>query len=411
MSDNTRTTLDTNFKYKLAPKLAMLIPEAAILQKLTPKVSEVEQEGRKFLAPVQLSGEHGFTYGDGSVFTYNDAIAAAYDEAEVQSNPLVLRTRVSLDAADRMASSDTAFLTKMGLRASVMKSSIMKRHEISCLYGQSGIGTISSVSGSSTTRAWVITDATWAPGIWAGLVNAQLDVYTTGVGSKRNSNAVVVVTSVDFANKTINVSGNSTDLSAIVATDDLVFTGSAANDMVGLKKIVSSTSGTIFGINTATYELWRGVSHSVGGQLTFGEVMDGLAKAQAQGGLDETAVLMVSSRTWAKLNSDQAALRDYDKSYESAKAEIGNQAIKFWGSFGQLEVIGHPYLMEGEAISVPKSKVRRIGVTDIGFVETDNGGVFERLEGSAGYQVLAKVNASIFVDCPAQCVYFSGITN
>ncbi len=243
------------------------------------------------------------------------------------------------------------------------------------------------------------------------ILHAQLDVYTTGVGSQRNTNAVVTVVSVDFANKTINVSGNATDLSAIVATDDIVFKGSATNDMVGLKKIVSATSGTIFGINTATYELWRGVSHSVGGQLTFGEVMDGLAKAQAQGGLDETAVLMVSSRTWAKLNSDQAALRDYDKSYESAKSEIGSQAIKFWGSFGQLEVIGHPYIKEGEGISVPKSKVRRIGVNDIGFVETDAGGVFERLEGSAGYQVLSKVNASIFVDCPAQCVYFSGITN
>lgn len=409
MSDLTKAALEEAFKYKLAPRLERLIPGWAILQQLTPKLSEVEKEGRKYLYPVQLTDEQGVTYGDGTVFAYNDAVAADFDEAEVESNPVVLRTRLSLKAANRMKDNDTAFLNRVGLRTSVMKKSIMKRAEISMLYGQQGIGTLTTVAGSGTTRTWTFSDATWAPGIWSGSINAVLDVYNAAGNTQRNSNADVIVTGVDHANKQITVSGNATDLTAIVATDILWFKGSKTNDMVGIDGIISNT-GTLFAIDGSAYDLWSGNSYAVGGQITFTKVMEGLATAVSKGGLDEGACILVPTKRWEKLNSDQAALRDYDSSYKATKAETGFEKITYHGQFGMLDVVAHPYVKEGEAFAFPKSKIRRIGATDTTFLDR-NGDYFEVLESAAGYQIVAQHDFSVFIDCPAQCVKYTGITD
>jgi hypothetical protein len=77
---NTKTTLDTMFKYKVADSVNNLVPTCSIVQKMTPKLSAATKTGRKFLWPVALTLENGVTYGDGTAFTYEDDICAVYDE-------------------------------------------------------------------------------------------------------------------------------------------------------------------------------------------------------------------------------------------------------------------------------------------------------------------------------------------
>jgi hypothetical protein len=49
---NTKTTLDTMFKYKVADKVNNLMPQCGIMQNRIPKISAAERLGRKFLWPV-----------------------------------------------------------------------------------------------------------------------------------------------------------------------------------------------------------------------------------------------------------------------------------------------------------------------------------------------------------------------
>lgn len=412
MSDNTKTTLDTAFKYKVAPKISQLVPRAAILQSLS-QLSNVELEGRKMLWPIQTSDEHGVTYGDGTVFAYNDSVAANFDEAEIESNPVVLRHRLSLAAANRMVrGKESSFLNRMGLKAQVLKQSLMKRAEVAMLYGQTGLGTLASDPGAPSGSQVTITftAATWAPGIWSGSKGAPLDAYNGT--TKINTNADIVVVSVDPANRQVVVSGNDTDLTNLTTGHDIYFKGSggaSSTDMAGIDKIITNT-GTLFGVDASTESLWAGNSYAVGGNLTFSKVMEGLSDSVGYGGLEENSYLLISPLTWAKLNSDAAALRAIDSSYSSKKMSNGFEGIEYHGQFGTLTVISHPYVKQGEGFAFPESKIRRIGTTDVDFIERPDG-YFEVLEGSAGYQLLAQYEFSVFIDCPAQATKFTGITN
>ena len=405
---NTTTVLDTVFKYKVADKINSLMPSCGIMQKMIPKISKAERLGRKFLWPVALTYENGVTYGDGTAFSYEASIAGVYDEIEIESFPVVLRSQVSIASANRMKSSEQAFITNMSLRTANMKESLTKRAEIEILHGKIGLGKVSSItSAGAGTETITFTDATWAPGIWGGMEGSLLEVRNGA--SLVNSNADVVLSSVNVENKTITVTGNATDLAAVAATHDIFFKGSYANSMNGIYKQLQNT-GTLFGIDASSYNLWKANSHAVGGALVFSEVLEGAAKAVGKGGLMEDAVLVVSAKTFEKLNADLGALREMDQSYSGDKLEIGTQNIVYRYQGGKLEVVAHPINKEGEAALFPKNGIKRIGTTDItfGFGE---GQYFEKLEGSAGFQVLCQYDYSVLISQPAKCVYYSGITN
>jgi hypothetical protein len=403
MSDNTKTSLDTMFKYKVAKKVNRLVPENNKIQQIMGDVEAAMREGRKFLWPVALTDEHGLTYGDGTVFTYNDAIAAVYDEIELESNPIVLRSRISLSAANRMAHDEDTFITKMSFRSGVMKKSLVKRLEIETILGRSTIGlgvitgTPSNPSGTIFTAT--ITDATWAPGIWSGLENAVLDVYQTG-GTIRK--AGVVITSVDHANKTVSFD----DGTLAADTDVLYFKGAKTNCFYGLIAQLEN-AGTLFGISAATYSLWKGNTYAVGGAIAMDKILTGMSLAVGKGGLDEDSILVIPSKRFEKLNNDLAALVRLGR---EKKAQIGHNYITYTAQFGDLTICPHSCMPEGYAVAFPESMLKKVGATDVNF-GFGGGEYFERLESAAGYQLIAQADWSPLISAPAKCVLFTGITD
>lgn len=411
-STNTKTSLDTMFKYKVATTVNNLVPTSSIIQKMTPKLSAATKTGRKFLWPVALTNENGVTYGDGTAFDYEADVAAVYDEIELDSNPCVLKSRVSLAAANRMANEESTFITHMSLRAGNMKESLMKRAEISSLYGKSGLGKISgnpSVdTGPTPDQATIIiTDATWAPGIWGGMEGSLLEVRNGS--SKVNAEGDLTLVSVDYENKTIVVGGSNQDCTDLADGYDIFFKGSYTNDFYGINAQLTNT-GTLFGVPAATYQLWKGNSYAVTGALTLSKALRGVAKAVGKGGLSEDSVLLVSSTTYEGLNSDLAALRVLDSSYKTSKGENGVSGIEFHSQAGVIKIVAHPMVKEGEAFLLPEKGLKRVGATEISFGFGD-GDYFEKLEGSAGYQLLAQYDWCILVEKPAKCVKYTGITN
>lgn len=154
---NTASTLDALFKDTLAKDIGNLMPDVAVLTKDVP-FKEAEKVGRKFRQPVVLSREQGVSYNiDGSAFSIVTPIAMAMDEAEVTGSEMLLASRMSYGAAQKAASSKQAFKQGTQHLFDTMLESISFRLESSLLHGSMPIAVGASATGSSTTRAIVMT--------------------------------------------------------------------------------------------------------------------------------------------------------------------------------------------------------------------------------------------------------------
>lgn len=410
---NTLTSLDAALRYVQKEGMLDLRPASSIVYDMAP-MSEADMLGRNYLQTVCLSHELGFTFGDGTAFTYNDDVAAVYDEISINPNPVVLKSRLAIEAADRLIRSDKAAITQTGLRAVQMKTSILRMAEIEMLHGRTGVGTISgnpSVNTSPTPdqATIVFTDATWAPGVWAGMTGALLEARNGA--TKVNANGDLTLVSVDHDAKSIVVSGDNTDLTDLADGHVVYFKGAYSNGQYGIKYQLD-TSGSVFGIDSSVYDLWKAQEHTVSGALTVAQVMAGVAKATARGGLDEDCVLLMSTKTMSGLSSDLAALRELDGSYSPDKVSVGSKGIVVQAGSVRVRCVGHPMVMEGDAFLLPEKGLRKIGSTDITFADSDGREArWQHLEGSHAYQLTCRFSFQVLISEPAKCVYFKSITN
>lgn len=406
---DTLATLNGNFKEVYAPKIANLIPESI---RLTRKVGfeAAARLGNLYHQPVDASGEAGFTHeatGAGA-FALLDPVAMQMLDAQVNAQQVVLRSAIDYEAAAKSVESKAAFVQATKHIVKHMKLACDKRGEVLAFYGASGLGKVDSTSASSSDLWIVFTEASFAPGVWIGSKNTKLDIYNGA--SKINSNAAVVVKSVDIDNHRILVSGNATDLGNIAGTHDVFYYGAYGKEMIGLDKMITNT-GTLFNIDASTYaDVWQGSSLNVSGNLTLGAILEGVSKA-CNRGLDGNAEIFVSNKTFSTLASDQASLRKYDASYDKTGTN-GFQFIKFWAQNGSLEVIPTPMVKQGEAFLAQTSEMKRIGSTDTTFnLPGMNEQFFLHLPAHAGYELRAYSSWQLFNAYNARSVKFYGITN
>lgn len=425
-TNGSGATLPGIFKQVYSKEVRTAIPAFSILQAKIP-FSKAQILGDKYHLPVVLSDEHGFTYGGNSAanYTLNSGIAMQLQDAQIASSELTLQSGISYGAVSRAQNKgEQAIESSVRLLIERMKSSASKRVEIELLYGASlsGLSVISATSGSSTTRIYTLLASTYANGIWAGMENAQLDAwYNTGTsGLQLNVNAPVVITAVSVGNKTVSVSGNATDLTAIDAQVGSVvgtsatffFYGAFGNEMAGLDVILTNT-GSLFNISAATYNLWQAnVYDCLSAQLTMGKVLAGLAIAVGRGLMEDVA-LFLAPDSFANLVADLSAQRRYDGSYKSKKGENGFETLEFVGQNGMIELIPHAMIKSGDAMAIPLDLVKRVGSTDVSFRGEMVGGEMEYLfqnTSTNGWTCRAYTDQAIFIEVPAQCVKFKNIT-
>ena len=397
---NTTATLNGLFKELYADSIVNLQPDNAIMQKLV-KFRESEMLGKKYNQPIILASEQGVTYlaaGDGAQ-TLNSSIAATMANAEIDGSQIFIRGQIDYEAMSKASKSKSSFKNATELMVENLMDSASKRLEIAMLYGGSGIATVSSLASQVIT----LTTASFASGIWAGMENCVIDVYTSG-GSVRQ--AGLVVASVDLDARTVTVTGTTT---GIVSTDVVYFKGAYGKEMAGLNKIITNT-GTLFGISAASFALWAGSSYVVGGALTMAKVLSAVGKAVAKGGLNEDVVLLCNPITWQNLNSDQASLRNYvDK---DSKAQNGFEAIEYRSQNGKISIIASSYIKEGEAFIFPPKRCRRIGSSEMTFKTPGRDGeFFLHLPDTNAVEIRLYANQSLFLEAPAKAVKLTGIVN
>jgi len=413
---NVVSTLDGLFKRIYADKVLNLIPENVKLLNMV-SFQAADKLGESYRQPVIVQQEQGYTYGgsSGTAFTLSAAVAGQVKDANIKGFENVMRTQIAYGVASRSASSDAAFEQGTKLIVANMLRSFAKRLEISMLYGQKEIGLVNA--NTSSTAKLVISDASWAPGIWNALEGAKIVVFSSNLVTDRTSTARTI-TNIDLETKEMTFDGAAISLTA---GDRVLFDGSytAAGgwaEMLGLQSVMSAYNDGVtdlFGINPASYNVWRSTNYSAGSaDLSFQKIQQAIAQGAGRG-LDQDVVCMVSMKTWAKLLSDQAALRVYDSSYTRQTAENGSESIKFYSQVGTVEVVPSAYVKESLAFLFPKESLMRIGSTDVTFKlpGAANDRFFRELTDSAGFELRAYCDQALFAPQPNALILITAITN
>jgi len=428
---DTLTTMNGLVKEKYADKIQNAVPDSAKLLKMIP-FSKKTSVGNFYHQPVILQNEVGFTYNAGNsstLFGYNNVGPMQMVDAQVSPTQLVLRSQIGYEVMNRAkASGQEAFEAATLLLVKNMVDSMALRLEMSLLYGGSGNGVIQSITYAgtpATTATFVVTQASWAVGLWQGQETSYLDFYQADNSTIINlttvpSTSSPQLTTVNPATRTVTISGTVTDLTALQTyvnanpSAALVFWGGAhGQEMVGLKTILTNT-GTLFNINAAIYDLWRGNPVALGNvALSQAAIQQVVAVCAARGLQDEELLLVCSTEGWADLMTSQAALRMYDQSYSRSKMENGSKELVFNSQNGSIRVMAHPMCKDGDAFLIPPMQLIRIGACEPTFEQPGYEAKlpFVPLEGNAGMQIVRYSSQQVFLQTPARAAYISGIVN
>lgn len=369
-------------------------------------MSKEKQPGNNFHQPLVLGMEHGVTFASSDEDAFNLAapVAGQIKDATVKGYPLVMRSLLGYTSASRAAQGGKqAFMDATKMLVGNMLRSVTKKLEIELLYGQMGYGTISSAASAPT---YTITTAEWAPGIWAGAEKLPIEIRDSTGATVRG---VGVVSSVDLTARTVTLT---TTIPGVTAGDVVWHAGAYGNEFAGIHKILSVSSGTLFGINVGTYNLFQGSSFSAGsGALSFAKLTLAAEKATEKG-YDGKLTAMVNPRGWTNLMNNEAALRRYDTSYSGQKAETGAQKLEFHSVCGLIEIIPSIYVKEGYCYLLALEDWYRVGSSDVTFMRPGAEGKFFRdSEDSAAYELRLWTDQALFCCAPGHSVLVSSVVN
>jgi hypothetical protein len=398
-------------------ELKDLVPKAARLQKDAKFVSRDKQEGNLYHQPVKVTRSHGWTLStSGDAFPLNQAQPARTADAQVRGSSFVLREVISYDAAAKLLSGKgesrkRAFVAGSAFMVENMTETAAFVLEMQLLHGQRDIGVVSSVSGSGTTRTYVLTAATFIPALWAGLENGYVDAFDTTGATQRNATGSFQVTAVNVESRSITLSGIDAELTATVATDKFYLRDTKSAGMTGLLSIASN-SGTLFNISASTYSLWAGNSYSAGSAaLSYIKILQAMNKPVNRG-LMSDVIGYVSPKSWTDCMNDLSALRQY-VGKAGGEIEQGSDGIKFHGQSGSMELVPHILMKPSEAVFFPKGELMRPGASELTFQTPGKSDkeLFEHLPDHAGYGLRNYWNQALFCAAPAKCLLVTDIVN
>lgn len=421
--ETSATTLNSVFQECYADGFPPFYPDVAILGKSLKFKGASGDTGGKFIVPVRVSREHGWTYkkARGGMFDLNGVRSAQYSRAEVEGTNLVGQAGIDYEAAARASKGKKSFVIEMEDMLKNMREDGAFRQELSYLYGQSGLGAVNATTAIGQT-AVPISAATWSALTWSGAEGARITfVSADGVTVRGTYEISSVVIDEDDANyRKIN-------LSTAIATNgltagDLAFWETAAiatekNECLGLHGILNTQSGTLFNLSVTTSPLWRASRYNVSGALSVTHLVKAALRPFNKTGLAEEYTALINPTSFQGLLNtviDPATAngpRKLDASY-SKKLEVGHDSVRIYAQNGSIVVKPHALVREGDFFMGPLARLRKVGARDMSF-ETpgSKGEIFVHNPSKAGYEVRCYSNLAIMPEQPAQFCYGYGIVN
>lgn len=407
----TATDLNALAKEIYAPEVINAIPESMLFCK-DYKFKEAASTGDKFVQPVKMSHEHGFTYSSDQTdaFDLNAAVPAIFKEAQVDGSAMVLRSVLSYVQLAKLNNSKKSFMTAPSALIEDMNQSTWKRIEIAAFYGRSagGLGIVEAVDVTVPAAPIVtITAASFAPGIWAGSENALIDVYTAD--TKQNT-LDVKISSASIKDRKLTLALSAGETGDVVAGDIIFWKGAKESEPIGLDKIVNNT-GSLYGIDASAYSMWKSSITSSVGALSLKAILE-LVDDAINKGLEGDVNVYIPSKAFTALSSEQAALRKFDASYKSDKGQNGFKGLTFWHQSGELRIKPSIYVKQGDVFICPVEGGHRIGASDVTFNTPgmNEEKMFHQLESNAGVGIRCFTHQSVFFEKPAHLSKGEGVT-
>lgn len=407
MAQSTHTfndNLNALFKEKYAKKIPALTPDAYKVYKMIEFAPKESLGGNQYHQPVVVAYSHGLTFASSTddAFNLNAPVASQVKDAVIRGNPVVLRDLLGFQAISRaMASGEAAFMDATKYVVGNMLRSITQALEIEMLYGQMGLGTVASTSGSTIT----ITTAEFAPGIWSGAENMPLEIRDSA-GTTLRGYCNVTSTAIDARTVTVDSLPAGT-----TGTDVIWRKGSYGNEFAGIHKILANT-GSLFGIDASTYSLWKSNSYSAGSaSLSLAKIERALSLGVAKG-LNSDVKVLVNPKTWDDLLVEQTALRKFDSSYDSNKMENGARELQFYGKQGMISIVSSIYVKEGYAYCIDPKDFIKIGSSDISFEMPGMKDQFMKpVENAHALELRCFADVALLCSAPGRQTLITGIVN
>jgi hypothetical protein len=347
------------------------------------KYDKEHQVGADYAEPVWLTGEHGVTFvgSAGAAVALNGAEVAESRNAILNPSALYFQSRAVIDLLARAISmGERAAEAYISALMRNTKKGINKRVEIKTIYGNRSLATMSAISGAGTSRVITLSPATWAPGIWLGMRNAPIAIYS-GV-TLLNTVGDVVITTVNPKLHQLTVLGAAADLAAIDAvatTGELYLKSQFGNCGVGVQGIcrlsLADTYLTVPIANfadvfAATQAPW---DVTVTPEFTWKDLQNGVEEAVGRGA-ETDLVIEVPPNVWTSLNGSLDALRIFDSSYSVKSVDMGHDedAISYHSLGINMKVEMSTFVQAGEVLAFPDPEadsdgVRRVGAADVTF--------------------------------------------
>jgi hypothetical protein len=401
---STLSSLNGLYKQAYADSIERLQPEDLVLLKSIDFVEKSKQNGDFYNQPVIVAQEQGVTYAgsNSGAFGLNAPSSMQMKNAQIAPSQMLMRTAISYEEAARSASSATAFQEVTGLRIEELAASIKRKLEVQFFYGQAGLAKVASIAGSVVTVA----PAEWSPGIWVGSENISVDVYdTTGVTLR----GTTTVTFVDPDAKTLTLASPP---AGTVATDVIWAAGAKGNEMLGLYPMLANP-GSVFGISTTAYSLWKPIIESAGSAaLTFTLLQKVAAKMKIKGAKRNVKAL-VNPDAFTDLQQGEAALRMYDQSYKGSKLEKGAESLLYHSQNGSIEIVPCLHVKENHAFVINMDDFKRIGGSEVTFKIPGKDGeeFFTQLAENAGYDIRCYTDQALFCKALGRQALITNIVN
>lgn len=414
---DTVSTLNGLFKTQYAPDLNDLIPQNAILMQKLKYVPADKQNGAFYAVPCVLRSNQGVSYlgESGGVSELSSAINAIMKEAQVKGSELNIRGQLSYKALSQAATAGArAFKKSSSWLVEDMANVSFTRLELATLHGQEGLGIVENDPSGSSPVNVVVTDESWATGIWVVLEGALFEFWD----GDTSRNVVGQLTKVTSSSRTLQFTyfSGSGALSNIAAGDKIFFKGAKAgadyNEMAGLFKQYSTTTGTLFAISDRqNYSLLQGNVASGIGEISSAKVVEAASLAVDKG-LMTDALVLVGTKTFADLNAENMGLRMFDSSYSGAKAENGSKELSYDHINGKLTVVCHPFVKNGQALIMDPNDALFVGSSKPTFEIPGMPDKFFRLvQDYNAVELQNYADLAVFANKPGQGVVLTGITH
>lgn len=345
-----------------------------------------DEPGSEYIEARRMTEEQGFSFRKAgtSDVAMQKSISLKVEKTTYLPNILEFRSTVDVEALKRaMSAGRQAFKDTLGLRREAQRDSMVKHQSWTLLNGNRPCGVIAAggiAAGSSAARRILTLEpASYADAFWACSENMPLDIYSSTsatldvAATSRGSTAGGVtsrfrVYAWDPDALKLELEADTTaDWTGVVAGDCLWRATSYLNEDYGMVGVAASSGQTVFNISQSAYGIWRPVRDLTGGALTMNRILRAVALIHARSPTKARYVARVHPLQWNALNIDLAALRKYDGSYKTTKAENGTGEIEFFSAHGSVIIRGNSFMKRGECIITDDSKWSRRGVSDIDF--------------------------------------------